>query len=144
MPVLRALLLASLVLAALPALACPITVTQPLKYAFKTAPIAFDGTLERVDADGTLHFKVLKQWKGAPVEEVAVPNPPHDCGYSGARAGGRYVIVPNSDGGIDGGSNVGVGENADRMERILDQRSKWWRCPLSSFTLYAIVRRLTA
>jgi hypothetical protein len=75
---------------------------------------------------------------------VAVPNPPTSCGYHGARVGGRYVIVPRSDGSIDGGSNVGAGDNAGRMARILDQRSRWWRCPLSSFTLYAIVRRLAA
>jgi hypothetical protein len=144
MPTLRALLFASLVFAAVPALACPITVSQPMKYAFKIAPIAFEGILESIDADGTLHFRVLKQWKGAPTEEAAVTNPPTSCGYHGARVGSRYVVVPKYDGSIDLGSNIGSGDKADRMERILDQRSKWWRCPLSSFTLYAIVRRLAA
>ena len=140
----RALALLLLLTAALPALACIITISEPLKYAFKHAPIAFEGTLDRVDSEYRLHFTVHRQWKGAPVKTVIVPNDPSDCGYSGVFPGRVYVVVPGWDGTIDGGSHIRHGDRGVELAKTLDRRSRWWRCPLSSFTLYAIVRRIMA
>lgn len=138
----RTLIFVALLASAVPALACAITVTEPLKYAFKRAPIAFEGTLDHIDSTGALHFTVHRQWKGAPVKTVVVPDHPSNCGWHNGRVGQWYVVVPGGDGSINGGSHIRGGEAGDKLARVLDQRSRWWRCPLSSFTWYAIVRRI--
>lgn len=127
---------------ALPALACTVLITEPVKYAFKAAPVVFEGTLERIDRDGTLHYVVHRQWKGAARERVAVANPQTTCGYYGGRVGERYVVIPGASLMVDGGSHVRPVSSAGTLIELLDSRSSWWRCPLSSFTPRAIARRL--
>jgi hypothetical protein len=138
----RLLPILALILAAVPAFACAIVVTEPLKYAFKQAPIAFEGTLERIDKNGALHFTVHRQWKGAPVKTVVVPDDPSNCGWHHGRVGQWYVVVPKGDGSIDGGSHIRAGERGETLAKTLDARAGWWKCPLSSFTFYAILRRM--
>lgn len=127
---------------AIPALACSITVTEPVKYAFKAAQVVFEGTLERIDADGTLHYVVHRQWKGAPRERVTVANPQTSCGYHDGRVGERYIVIPDASGMVDGGSHVRRVSSAGALLKLLDSRASWWRCPLSSFTPRAIASRL--
>lgn len=122
--------------------ACSITVREPLKYAFKQAPIAFEGTLEHVGPNGDALFRIERQWKGQSESIVVVRNPQTSCGYHGLVVGERYVIVPESDGSIHAGSHVELAEAATSTKRVLDRRASWWRCPLSSLTLRAIARRV--
>ncbi|HEY0140308.1 MAG TPA: hypothetical protein VGF48_05385 [Thermoanaerobaculia bacterium] len=122
--------------------ACPITVHVPLKYAFKVAPIAFEGVLERIDENGDAHFTILQQWKGMPVTAVVVSNPPTTCAYTGLRVGERYVVVPEQYGGIKSGSHVEITDTASTTRELLNARACWWRSPLSSFAPGAILRAI--
>jgi len=123
-----------------PALGCAITVREPLKYAFKAAPVAFEGTLERISENGEVHFRVLRRWKGSDEEVVMVTNSLSNCGYPSFRVGERYVVVPEPDGGVHGGSNIEEVHGESVLAKVLDDRASWWRCPLSSFTPRAILR----
>jgi hypothetical protein len=136
----RTLLIVVSIALAVPATACVITVQEPLKYAFKSAPVVFEGTLRHVERDGTLHFVVHKQWKGRPATEVAVPNPPTSCAHPDLIVGNRYVVVPNGDGGIHSGSHVEIASPDAKTAKLLDRRARWWSSPLSSLTLHALGR----
>lgn len=135
-----ALLLASLLMTAPPAVACAVTVTNPLKYDFKKAPAVFEGTLERIENNTTCHFRVTKRWKGPDAETYAISNPPSSCGYTGLRVGESYLVVPDKDWSIQGGSHVAPA--GSEKSRLIDRRARWWSCPLSSFTLYGLRERI--
>jgi hypothetical protein len=140
-PVFYALLIGSLFVLFAPSVeACSITVREPLKYAFKHAPVAFEGLLEHVAANGDAHFRVERLWKGAIQHGVVIRNPQTSCGFYGLRVGERYVVVPEADGSIHTGSHVEVADAGAQTKRLLDSRASWWRCPLSSFAPRAILR----
>jgi hypothetical protein len=134
--------LIALLASALPAFACSVSVIEPLKYAFKQAPIVFEGTLVRLDPNGTAHFQVHRQWKGTPTAVVAVPNPPTSCEHSWLPIGERYIVVPEPDGSMNANTHIEKATSTSPTARLLEARASWWRSPLSSFTLRAILQAI--
>lgn len=145
---LRSLWWALLILAVLgspaSARACAITVSIPLKYAFKQSQSVFLGTVKRIDVEGTMYVAVREQWKGAASAEIRIPRPRSNCAES-LTFGHDYLVVTNADGELDGSySHVEDPALSTTKLNLVRKRARWWRSPLSSLTWRGITSRESA
>jgi hypothetical protein len=53
---------------------CSVTITTPLKYAFKDASIVFEGRLISISDDGSAEFEVTRVLKGTSRPSIVVAN----------------------------------------------------------------------